>query len=220
MSTRAGPPAHASALPWEPQPGESAKAYAAFRSYAALPPQERSIDHAWESYADVTLAPGHRCPGHFNRWARENTWSRRAAAWDAERARQLRDAELQAEREQVAEMRRRHIAVAMSLQAIAAEDLQRMRSRQTVTRGDAAPPTLTPYQVARILRDGVAIERLARGEPETITEEREAPADPAANSDDETRALILRILSDPEALDLAQHLALALDSASGPAPVA
>lgn len=205
----------AAALSWEPQAGESAKAYDAFRIYAQLPAPERSIDKAWEGYAGVSLAKGARAPGYFARWSREHGWTRRAAAWDAERARRLREAEAEVEREAIKDMRKRHVTLAMSLQAIASEDLARIRAKQGRTRSTdpnkPADPVLSAYQLARLLRDGIAVERLARGEPETITEERAEPVDPTAPSEDETRALLLRILGDPDTLALAQQLAIALD---------
>ena len=65
---------------WEQRADESAKAYAAFCKYRALPAAERSIDAAWKKYKEGTESI---TPGYFRAWAAKNEWVARARAYDA-----------------------------------------------------------------------------------------------------------------------------------------
>lgn len=65
---------------WEQRADESAKAYAAFCKYRALPTAERSIDAAWKKYKEGTESI---TPGYFRAWAAKNEWVARARAYDA-----------------------------------------------------------------------------------------------------------------------------------------
>jgi len=66
--------------PWERQPDETDRAWAAFQVYRDLPPAERSFDAAWRKrYAKPAH---HRCPQWYRIWAKQYDWKDRAAAWD------------------------------------------------------------------------------------------------------------------------------------------
>jgi hypothetical protein len=67
------------AQPWDRQPGEGGRAFAAFRIYRDLGPVERSL--AW-----VARASG-KSLTWMKEWSRRNRWVGRAAAWDAENQR-------------------------------------------------------------------------------------------------------------------------------------
>lgn len=90
-------PAEATTDPWERQPGESAKAYQAFKAYRDMPPAERSVR---KSGGDSKGTARER---RFLGWSSEFRWVERAAAWDghldrirqAERIRSIRQAERQ-----------------------------------------------------------------------------------------------------------------------------
>jgi hypothetical protein len=78
---------------WERQPGESAKAFAAFTAYRDLPAERRSVR---EAYA-VSRGPKQgqnqvirSAPGTWREWASKNAWAARAEAWDREQDRVAR----------------------------------------------------------------------------------------------------------------------------------
>jgi hypothetical protein len=73
---------------WERQPGESEKAYRAFRAYLELPAGKRSIDEAAKSVgltrrARVERSGSARAPSRVYAWSAENRWVERSAAFDA-----------------------------------------------------------------------------------------------------------------------------------------
>jgi hypothetical protein len=73
--------------PWEKQPFESAKAYAAARAYFGLGPA-RSVAAAGRISQGLPEGPREKgkaavASGHLNRWAATFRWVDRAAAWDA-----------------------------------------------------------------------------------------------------------------------------------------
>src|SRR5687768_11743236 len=89
--------------PFERQPGESPRAYAAFCRYRDLEPSSRSLDRAWR--AANPAQPSHRRRSKtWAEWSARWGWPERAAAFDAHLDRQKRIA---LEREQV-EASRRH----------------------------------------------------------------------------------------------------------------
>lgn len=149
--------------PWERQPGESAKAFSAFSLYLNQPPATRTILHAWHAYRPEQVHDK-AAPGHFRKWAADMKWQERARAWDREKDRIAREAEAEADRKAIAEMRKRHIGLALSLQNAAANSLQ--KRLQLVEQGQGE--VMTPYQIARFLREGTNLERLSRGEPTDI----------------------------------------------------
>jgi hypothetical protein len=62
---------------WERQPGETSRAYVAFRRYRDLGPL-RTVR------ASTDTPDGRRMPGHVERWASRHAWVERAEAWDEE----------------------------------------------------------------------------------------------------------------------------------------
>lgn len=66
------------ALPWEKQPDETPRAYAAFCMFRDLGPGRKLVDVARALY------PGKDCRTQVKqRWSRPNRWLDRVAAWDA-----------------------------------------------------------------------------------------------------------------------------------------
>src|SRR6516225_5535833 len=116
--------------PWDPWPGESAKAYAAFCLYRDLGPR-RSLDAASRSYhgSERQGSPGKRPPrasGTIRRWAQRWSWLDRARAWDQERER-LKELE---QRAAIEEMAARHVGEAMMMQTKAIERLRQLRPEE------------------------------------------------------------------------------------------
>jgi len=141
---------------WERLPGESAKAYEAFCIYRDLPPHERSLKAVAEKLGGKRSGKS-RALRPLERWSSRYRWVERAAAWDEEQDRQARAAQLEA----IKEMRERHAREAMMLQKKAIERLNSMDPRE-----------LSAADVLRFLIEAAKLERLARGEPETIQEHR------------------------------------------------
>lgn len=141
--------------PWERQPGEPTRAYAAFCLYRDMPASERSL----RAVAGRLYGPNRttKVPKTLARWSARWRWVERAAAWDEEQDRRAREAQLKA----IQEMRERHAREAMALQQKA---LQRLK--------DMDPNELSPEAVLRYFVEAAKLERVSRGEPETIQEQR------------------------------------------------
>jgi hypothetical protein len=140
---------------WDPWPGESSKAYAAFCLYRDLGPR-RSLDEASRRYhrrSEREVQPGGHPPrasGTIRRWARLWNWLARAQAWD-QQAQRIQETEQQAA---IQEMAQRHAKEAMMLQNKAVERLRQLR-----------PEELKARDTLAYLVEAARLERLARGEP-------------------------------------------------------
>lgn len=147
--------------PWERQPRESEEAFYAFTLYRDMSPRKRSLRRVADlidGHEGVTREPRRRhVPGRIKRWAERFAWVERALAWDEEQDRLRREAQ----REAVEEMLRRHAQEAVALQTKA---LQRLR--------ELDPSELSPRDVLAFFVEAAKLERISRGEPETIAEER------------------------------------------------
>ncbi|HYG67586.1 MAG TPA: hypothetical protein VD838_08005 [Anaeromyxobacteraceae bacterium] len=190
------------AQPWELQPGETAQQFVGFVAYRDLLPQDRSIDKAYEVATGRKLPRGERAPGYFGRWSSKNGWPERAAAWDGHVDEQRRRWREEAEKEEVQEMARRQIGLATALQTLGANVLNVLRT---------SPEKISPHAMIRAIVEGSKLERLNRGEPETIVDLRDGGGSAGHDEDPALRAL----LEDPEALEMAQELALKLNAARG-----
>lgn len=132
--------------PWERQKGEPSRAFRAFARYRDM--ERRSLRRLAEEMG-VSLRL-------VSRWSRQHHWVERCAAWDAEVDRLAREEQVKA----IAEMKRRHDEAGMAMIRAALERLATMDREQI----DASA-------VVRLLAEGVKIERLARGEPETVQQQ-------------------------------------------------
>ncbi len=66
--------------PWERQPNETDRAWAAFQVYYNMPPSERSHDAAYrERYKK---GPNAHATKTFRTWSNHHDWKNRAGAWD------------------------------------------------------------------------------------------------------------------------------------------
>ena len=70
-------------LPWERQPGETVKAFQAFRAYRDLEPRDRSVLAAYRLAKGKPTA--RQAAGIWNRWCAEHRWVERAHAYDLHR---------------------------------------------------------------------------------------------------------------------------------------
>jgi hypothetical protein len=137
------------------------KAFAAFCCYRDLSPRERSLRRVADLlYGDRGATKGRRksVPGAIQRWASRFAWLERAAAWDEERERLAREAEVEA----IKAMRERHAKEAVALQERA---LARLRALD--------PAELSPRDVLAFIVEATKLERISRGQPETIAEQRD-----------------------------------------------
>lgn len=94
-------------------------------------------------------------PGAWSRNAEKWRWRKRAEAWDAE----LRRQRIKAEEKARIEMIERHVMLGRGLQQVGGRRLKLF---------DATPEDLTGSEARQYIKDGVAIERQARGLPEYL----------------------------------------------------
>ena len=141
---------------WERQPREGDKAWGAFVAYRDMPLNERSLRRLVTEYYNV--APGTK------RWrnkfravsylSRKWRWRERVEAYD----RHLDQIAQEARRRAIEEMNERHIRIARAMVMKAAERLR-----------DMDPAELSPTETRQFFDYGVRLERLALGEPESVT---------------------------------------------------
>jgi hypothetical protein len=140
---------YSSAAPWEQQPGESARAFAAFAAYRDRGPR-RSLRAAAQTFYGRTTAALER---QLDKWSRAFCWVERANAWDQHLDAEARRAQEEARREMV----ERHVKEARALQAKAVERLRALR-----------PEELGPADLLRYFVEAAKLERLALGEPDSV----------------------------------------------------
>lgn len=83
---------------WEPQPGETAKAFAAFCAFRDLPPERRTVPAAFQALHGRPSG-GHGGASQWRLWRSKNAWDARVDAWDREQDR-VAQAEFQRARKQ------------------------------------------------------------------------------------------------------------------------
>jgi hypothetical protein len=143
-------------LPYERQPGETAKAYAAFQVYRDLG-IKRSVDEVGKRLYGTQKGRKRGTTGRLRAWFTTWRWEERAAAWDDHLDQEARKAQEDARRS----MAERHATMATSLQLKALERLQKMK-----------PEELDASEVLRYLVEAAKLERLARGEPTEVSEQK------------------------------------------------
>ena len=140
--------------PWERQLEETDKAFAAFVEYRDMPPGHRALEKLAQKHGTLRV--------NFERWSVAWDWRARVAEYDIWRDRQGREAALQ----EIKEMNKRHVNMAMSFQGAAALALQKIiKAEQQNTTS-----TLRPNEVAALADLGARLERLSRGEPESTSQ--------------------------------------------------
>lgn len=138
---------------WERKEGESLHGYEAFVLYRSS--TERKT-------ASVARALGLELETVDN-LAKRHKWKERAAAWDAEVDRRLRETEVDA----LAQMRRRQIEIGIGMQHAAALELRSLvRSIEAAEASAGGGPrdhVLKPAELVKLVEAGVNIERVNRG---------------------------------------------------------
>ena len=169
---------------WERQPGETAKAFAAFCAYRDLPAERRSVREAY--VAAGRPQPGHNqavrsAPGTWREWASHNAWATRAEAWDREQDRFAQAALIRRR----AQSRLQRIAAADSALAVSLRAL-----RDIEAQGGAA--AIGAAVAARLLTDAITQLRTEYGdEPAQRVEVKAAPPD--EDGTDRVAALLVRL---------------------------
>lgn len=129
--------------PWERQENESEKAFSAFKAYLEM--EDRNICQLAKRLAKSRQL--------VNKWKQKYNWQERCIAYD----KSLQDVEYATAIEERKKMAKRHIAIAMNMQAKAVEAL-----KQT----DVSK--LNVNEIVKLIDSAVKIERLSRGEATII----------------------------------------------------
>jgi hypothetical protein len=146
-----------SSEPWDRQPGEPNLWYSRFECYRLAGPSRSLLGTLNHERATKGLPKKARVPGAWNRALEHWRWRERAEAWDEQERRQAQAARVH----EVEDMNRRHIQESQVLQNKA---LQRLKALE--------PDDLSATDTLRFLVEAIKLERSARGEPETIEEQR------------------------------------------------
>lgn len=134
--------------PWERQKGENSKRFEAFQKFRDMP--NRSISQVARELSKSRQL--------IQRWAGEDKWHDRVAAWDAEQDRIAR----QAQTDEIKKMRKRHADLATAMLVKAAKALQRIPEDE-IKAGD----------VSRMVDTASKLERISRGDVGEVVEERD-----------------------------------------------
>lgn len=170
--------------PWDRQENEGTKAFEAFKAY-----RDMGVKRGIRRVPAVLGRPDTYKPV-LERWSVKYSWVKRAQAWDDFQDKVAQEAALT----QIEEMKKRHIQQAVALQTKA---LQRLQSLN--------PKELSATNVIGFIAEAIKIERMSRGEPETIMEERRKL------SNDDAR-IVSELAADPEFIGALQR---AVDEAEG-----
>ncbi len=140
--------------PWDRRDKETPKAYKAFCLYRDLPTQQRSLSKVAE-----TLQKSYTLIG---RWSRTYGWVERAGAWDDENDRIAREIAQREQAEEIKKMRKRHADLATAMLVKSAQALRRIPEDE-----------IKPSDVSRMVEVASKLERISRGDVETVIEERD-----------------------------------------------
>lgn len=125
--------------PWERQDGETEKAFSAFKAYLEM--EDRNICQLAKRLSKSRQL--------VDKWKQKYNWQERCIAWD----KSLQEIEYKTAVKERKKMAKRHIAIAMSMQAKAVEALQKIEVSK-----------LNANEIIRLFDTSVKIERLSRGE--------------------------------------------------------
>jgi hypothetical protein len=143
--------------PWERQPEETGPAFAAFQVYRDLGPERTIANTRRAMKSDAETKAGGMTLGAANgklqKWAYKYNWEVRALAYDKMIDKKRVDENVEA----ALEMTRRHIQVSMMIQEKGVKRLEKMK--------DAEIAKMKPLEAAKLIDQGVDMERLARGQP-------------------------------------------------------
>lgn len=137
------------AEPWEMQKGETSKAFQAFCVYRDLG-YERSIPKVCEALKKNKTT--------ITDWCSKYEWVNRAAAWDEEQDRIVREKQIK----DIVKMRQRHAKIASDMLEKAARALNSI-----------PPEEIKPQDISRMVDVASKLERLSRGDTSEVVEERD-----------------------------------------------
>lgn len=125
--------------PWERQDGETEKAFSAFKAYLEM--EDRNVTSLAKRLSKSRQL--------LVNWKQKYNWQERCIAWD----KSLQEIEYKTAVKERKKMAKRHIAIAMSMQAKAVEALKKIDVSKINTN-----------EIIRLFDTAVKIERLSRGE--------------------------------------------------------
>jgi len=175
---------------YDRQPGEPLKSWIAFVVYRDMG-YDRTLRKSadFERKRDGSLAKLDTVARKYEKWSVRWNWAERVADWDRALDKQRRRKML----EGVSRMRDRHMNLAKSMQALGAGALTRWLTRLKKASEEGTP--IAPKDVRKLIETGMKLERMSRGEPETVIEERHQIT--AADQ----REALAPLLEDDEAMD-------------------
>lgn len=141
--------------PWDQQIGETGNMYAAFVRYREMGAGKRTVSAIVVELGSLSART----------WSHQWLWQQRAAAWDRYLDKERQLAEVEAARE----MTKRHIQESLLLQNIGVKDLQKLARKIEAKPDDMV---LEAKEALEFVERGAKMERLNRGEPDAITEQR------------------------------------------------
>ena len=142
--------------PWERQDGETEKAFSAFKAYLEM--EDRNICQLAKRLSKSRQL--------VDKWKQKYNWQERCIAWD----KSLQEIEYKTAVRERKKMAKRHIAIAMSMQAKAVEALKKIDVSK-----------LNAGEIIRLFDTAVKIERLSRGEATFINSNQDNKVDEETN---------------------------------------
>lgn len=158
--------------PWARQPDESDVAFEAFTIYRDLGPQRSQSAVARQINRELSQLKG---------WSLRHSWVARSLAWDDHLDAIARAA---MERARV-DMGRKHAEAAMKMLEIGLEGLETVREKMQ-------QPDVDPKDVREFIEAAIKLERLARGEAESVSEQRRIAKNAKVMTDDELESICAR----------------------------
>lgn len=142
--------------PWDKQTGESAEAFEAFNLYCDMGVARRQTKVSKKLGKSTDL---------INRWCAKWHWVQRASDWDTAAAARAREGELSA----IEKMRAKHIEMAVDLHTLGHRQLAKwFKLIDDANTADGVIP-FKPSELVRLIEAGIKLERLSRGEADTIS---------------------------------------------------
>jgi hypothetical protein len=134
--------------PWERQKGENAKRFEAFQKFRDMP--NRSISQVARELSKSRQL--------IQRWAGEDKWHDRVAAWDDEQDRIARQAQI----DEIKRMRKRHADLASAMLVKAAKALKNIPEEE-----------INGMTLSKMVETASKLERISRGDVGEVVEERD-----------------------------------------------
>lgn len=206
MSGTGNPPADFTPAPdgdpWDPQPGEPGPAFAAFEHYLEFGASRTLKAVAGKVGVDYS---------QVKRWSRRWGWRVRVGEWDEYQARRRR----KLHQDELDQMTQRHVSLAVGQLSLGTKVLQSQLAAWKQWEDTAGqnprppPPEMKIADLVKLIKAGIAEERVARGEPETLAE-----VNHSMDADDKRRAL-RKYIGDPV---VRQGLGIILEGFEPPPP--